>query len=127
MANDTSDGRVSISYVIDRLDGLVSQDTAALSDISSFVEFRDELVFNLGQNALERSRTGLRPDFVSVDLDSNYGPFDIYGRISWVARDCISSALRHTSGNKASASRLLNMNSLQTFLNWIKRYDVKYD
>ena len=52
MAHDTSDDRVSISYVIDRLDGLVSQDTAALSDISSFVEFRDELVFNLGQNVL---------------------------------------------------------------------------
>ena len=74
MANDTSDGRVSISYVIDRLDGLVSQDTAALSDISSFVEFRDELVFNLGQNVLERSRTGDRPDFAAVGLDSNFGP-----------------------------------------------------
>ena len=127
MTENFNDDRVSISYVIERLDGMVSQSSAHLSDISNFVEFRDELVFNLGQNALARSRTGLRPDFVSVDLDSNYGPFDIYGRISWVARDCISSALRHTSGNKASASRLLNMNSLQTFLNWVKKYDVEVD
>ena len=127
MANDTSDGRVSISYVIDRLDGLVSQDTAALSDISSFVEFRDELVFNLGQNVLERSRTGDRPDFAAVGLDSNFGPYDIYGRIKWVVRDCMTAALRETNGNKASATRLLDMNSLQTFLNWVKRYDVKCD
>ena len=127
MANDTSDGRVSISYVIDRLDGLVSQDTAALSDISSFVEFRDELVFNLGQNALAKTRTSPRPDFVAVGLDSNFGPFDVYGRIKWVVRDCMTAALRETNGNKASATRLLDMNSLQTFLNWVKRYDVKCD
>ena len=39
----------------------------------------------------------------------------------------MTAALRETNGNKASATRLLDMNSLQTFLNWIKRYDVKYD
>ena len=127
MANDTSDGRVSISYVIDRLDGLVSQDTAALSDISSFVEFRNDLVFKLGQNSLAKTRTSQRPDFAAVSLDSNFGPFDVYGRIKWVVRDCMTAALRETNGNKASATRLLDMNSLQTFLNWVKRYDVNCD
>jgi len=124
MTNNFNDDRVSISYVIDRLDGLVSQDNASLSDISSFVEFRNELVFNLGQNALAQSRTNQAPDFVGVEMDEKFGPFDIYGRIRWVAQDCIRSALLETNDNRSKAARLLGMPSLQTFTNWLKKYEV---
>ena len=47
MTENFNDDRVSISYVIERLDGMVSQSNAHLSDISNFVEFRDELLSHL--------------------------------------------------------------------------------
>ena len=94
----SADGRVSIWYVLERLEDVRTQ-----TDLDDFMKELREVVI-----AYEKSIGNISEDF------------DIHAALKDVKVDYIERALRKSGNNYTRAAEILGMSNRQTLKNWAK-------
>ena len=94
----SADGRVSIWYVLERLEDVRTQ-----TDLDEFMQELREVVIDY-----EKSIGNITEDF------------DIHAALKDVKVDYIERALRKSGNNYTRAAEILGMSNRQTLKNWVK-------
>ena len=94
----SGDGRVSIWYVLERLEDVRTQ-----TDLDDFMKELREVVIDY-----EKSIGNITEDF------------DIHAALKDVKVDYIERALRKSGNNYTRAAEILGMSNRQTLKNWVK-------
>ena len=97
----SADGRVSIWYVLERLEDVRTQ-----TDLDEFMKELREVVIDY-----EKSIGNVTEDF------------DIHAALKDVKVDYIERALRKSGNNYTRAAEILGMSNRQTLKNWAKELD----